>query len=55
MLGWILIFALMFLTSVVLAVTGGPGADSPATTTAAIISGALFLACILTRMARIRT
>jgi hypothetical protein len=51
MLGWMLIFALMFLASALLTL-GNPAAASLSLKLATIISGSLFLACIATRLAR---
>jgi len=51
MLGWILLFALLTLLCAIPAVLGDSAIES-SMTTASVIFGVLFVACILTRIVR---
>ena len=52
MLGWMTIFALMFLVALLSTLTGGPSATSLSLKLATVMSGVLLLACVITRVAR---
>jgi hypothetical protein len=55
MLGWTMVFALMTLLAIVMTVTAGPSAGLVSTKLAALVFGLLFLASVLTGLARRRT
>jgi hypothetical protein len=54
MLGWILIFALMALFGIFFTLSADPWAGLASIRFATIVFGGLFVACILTRIARRR-
>ena len=52
MLGWMTIFALMFLMGLVSTLAGDPSGASLSLKLATVMSGTLLLACVITRVAR---
>lgn len=55
MRGWIVMFVTFFLILTVLNVAGDSVANSMTMTAAWVITGALAVACVLTRIVRVRT
>jgi uncharacterized membrane protein YtjA (UPF0391 family) len=52
MLGWMMVFALIAILAAVVNVAGGAATASNSMTLAMVVFGALFLACLLTALAR---
>jgi hypothetical protein len=52
MLGWMMVFALIAILAAVVNVAGGAATASISMTLATVVFGALFLACLLTAVAR---
>lgn len=52
MLGWMMVFALMAILTASLTFTAGPAAGFISTKLATLVFGVLFLACLLTSIAR---
>jgi uncharacterized membrane protein YtjA (UPF0391 family) len=55
MLGWMIVFALIAILAGVMTVAAGPSAGLVSTKLASVVFGVLFLACVLTSLARGRT
>lgn len=52
MLGWMITFALMAILAAVLAITADPSAGFISSKLATLVFGVLFLACLITSVAR---
>ena len=52
MLGWMMVFAFMAILAGTLTLAAGPAAGLVSTKLATLVFGALFLACLLTSLAR---